>query len=339
LEEGGYAVYVSDPDGVKNTLVATGASDATAIVFTYPKSQGSYVVTGGCSASVNPLSPQYEIRCYRTSPASRRVSINLGGDDVLVYGFPTRGADANGGAGNANLATGALADILTGAGGADTLNAGAGNDLLQGGASNDVLGGGSGDDGLSGGGANDVLAGGSGSDDIYGGSGTDTAGYGAATVGIVVTLDDVADDGAPGEEDNVHADVENVTGGHGDDRITGSAFANVFKGGDGNDALVGIEDADRLEGGPGNDTIDAGPGVDTILGSAGQDVIEARDGEGDTIFCGADPDIVRADPIDLVDTDCEVVDRTPLPPAPETAVAAVREGLAGVFRALATWRA
>ena len=34
---------------------------------------------------------------------------------------------------------------------------------------------------------------------------------------MTVDLDGVADDGAPGENDNVRADIENVTGGRGPD--------------------------------------------------------------------------------------------------------------------------
>jgi hypothetical protein len=72
-----------------------------------------------------------------------------------------------------------------------------------------------------------------------------------------------------------------------------------------------------------------GPGRDTISGDLaggdcgplwckypyGNDTIEARDGEVDSITCGAGTDTVIADPQDVVARDCENVDRGSAPAA------------------------
>src|SRR4029434_6559459 len=77
---------------------------------------------------------------------------------------------------------------------------------------------------------------------------------------VTVILDDIANDGELGEGDNVHADVENVIGGNGDDKLEGSAANNVLRGGNGNDTL---------SGNAGNDTLDGGAGSDELFGNAG----------------------------------------------------------------------
>jgi hypothetical protein len=80
-------------------------------------------------------------------------------------------------------------------------------------------------------------------------------------------------------------DVENVTGGSGDDTITGSAEANVLNGGAGkdtlsgglgNDTLIGGDGDDLLKGEAGDDTFDEGAasnGADTMIGGAGVDTV------------------------------------------------------------------
>src|SRR2546423_7201173 len=89
--------------------------------------------------------------------------------------------------------------------------------------------GGDGQDILTGGAGDDTLDGGKGADEITGGDGTDTADYSSRTAGVTVTLDDVRNDGesrpspATCEGDDVHSDVENVSGGAGNDTLTASA--------------------------------------------------------------------------------------------------------------------
>ena len=81
-------------------------------------------------------------------------------------------------------------------GGGTTARGGAG-DTLDGGDGSDTLDGGGGDDTLSGGGGDDTLDGGAGADVHRRGAGIDTARRGRASQ-RVVTLDGVANDGAPG---------------------------------------------------------------------------------------------------------------------------------------------
>jgi Ca2+-binding RTX toxin-like protein len=128
--------------------------------------------------------------------------------------------------------------------------------------------------------------------------------------------------------DVLHGDWSRVVLGlGGDDTLyaddTGYYFqANTLYGGAGNDTLYGGHGDDTLYGGPGDDVIDAGLGSDVINGGAGHDhidagrgadVIYARDGEIDWIDCGkpgyAKRDVVYADRVDVVASDCKVVHR------------------------------
>ena len=94
-------------------------------------------------------------------------------------------------------------------------------DTLSGTARDDSLYGREGDDRLNGGAGIDSVDGGAGADDIRGGSGSDDAvSYGASN-GVTVTLDDRANDGAPGERDNVHRDIEDLYGGPGSGPLKG----------------------------------------------------------------------------------------------------------------------
>jgi Ca2+-binding RTX toxin-like protein len=261
------------------------------------------------------------------------------------------------------------------------IHGGAGNDDIQdssgdeanrklfGEAGNDVLKGYGGDDYLDGGDGNDEVDGGAGSDRVYGGAGNDTmwgdhyqdpapdvidggTGYDNTQdwstpsdlqnqPTIDVTLDGVANDGRPGEGDNV-VGVEKfqlyVVG-----RLVGSDAAediNIYNPGNtgpssligkgGNDRLIAndFDDAvdggagnDHVEGGMGNDTVTGGPGQDVIYGDAtaasctwysckvpfGNDVIYARDGEVDNVDCGIGTDKAIVDAGDVV-ANCETVD-------------------------------
>ncbi|MEX0712344.1 MAG: hypothetical protein WD278_08335, partial [Pirellulales bacterium] len=66
----------------------------------------------------------------------------------------------------------------------------------------------------------------------------------------------------------MEANVEDATGGAGDDTITGNAANNKLIGGKGNDVLRGGPGHDSLTGGPGDDTLDGGNGNDTYIFAA-----------------------------------------------------------------------
>jgi Ca2+-binding RTX toxin-like protein len=234
-------------------------------------------------------------------------------------------------------------DKLEGGPGADVIDGGAGNDPMihgQGGA--DVLRGGDGDDTLRGDKHNDPVAG----DVIDGGPGFDqidgdwTVESGQHQPHITVSEDGQANDGRPGEGDNVvnlekiylnapatlsgdgEADdytvfntaetPSSLSGGGGNDKLSAFDYDDTVDGGAGDDTLTG---------GYGNDTITGGPGRDTIYADVssttcsyiqcrlpqGNDTIDARDGEADQIDCGVGTDTVSMDAVDTAGPNCETV--------------------------------
>jgi Ca2+-binding RTX toxin-like protein len=243
------------------------------------------------------------------------------GDDELRDDFDGAGADVlDGGTGNDAIALGAGNDDVIGGPEFDTVTMGSGDDTVRldgvandggvgeaknihtdveaidggpgsdklfGSAAANSLLGGPGNDRITSGGGPDVLDGGSGADDLRGGPGLDRVVY-SNSAGQTITLNDVRDDGAPGELDNVHVDVEDVAAGPGDDTVIGSQAANFLDGGEGNDGLEGLG------------------GVDAYFGGPGTDALFARDGLAERVQCGPETDSVDADTTDLL-ADCENV--------------------------------
>ncbi len=158
---------------------------------------------------------------------------------------------------------------------------------------------------------------------------------------LSITLAGGADDGRPGEGDDI-VNVEKIelnipghyvgTDGPDEIRLAQIIDGSELIGGGGDDRLRGADGPDRVEGGPGDDSLDAGfgddvivggPGRDTISGDLaggdcgpywcklpyGNDTIDAVDGEIDSIRCGAGQDSVKADAADVVAPDCESVTR------------------------------
>jgi Ca2+-binding RTX toxin-like protein len=207
-------------------------------------------------------------------------------------------------------------DLITGTPDVVSADAGAGNDTvtvaatarLAGGPGNDKLQVTQGSGRLAGGAGNDRLIGGpgadmfeserglDGADVMQGGSGFDTASYANRRQGVRADLDGDADDGAPGEGDQIDIHVEAIEGGAGGDRLDGDRRANT---------LIGKGGRDRLDGGRGEDRLEGGPGSDRIL---------ARDNRTDLVRCGAGGDIARIDGFDLA-YQCESVRRNRPPRA------------------------
>ena len=206
------------------------------------------------------------------------------GDDALAGDEGTDVVEGGGGDDRANGGDGG--DNVMGGAGTDAVAGGAGDDTVDGSAvpvgfdGGDTVNGGAGDDTLEGGDGNDTLAGGPGEDDMSGELGRDTVDYASAGSDVVVTLDDSDDDGERREGDNVHRDVENVSGGGVQDTFTGSGKANT------------------LDGGTGQDYVDGERGRDRLLGGAAVDVIRARDGKRDVIDCGQSTDFAIVDRMD-----------------------------------------
>lgn len=195
------------------------------------------------------------------------------------------------------VAGGAGNDTITGRDGDERLSGEEGNDTLNGGGGDDFLDGGAGNDALNAGAGNDSLEGGPGADAYRGGEGIDRVFVFAfdpttfKSLDVSVTLDDVANDGAAGEGDNVTSDIEDVNTDDGNDTIVGNAAFNILGGNDG------------------NDTIDGGAGNDLLSGGRGDDTLRARDGFADRVDCGPGTDTAIVDTLDVVSANCERVDR------------------------------
>ncbi len=226
------------------------------------------------------------------------------------------------------LGTGDGADVVTGSAASEYISTGGGNDSVDAGVGNDNISGSQGDDTLSGGDGNDVITGDEGIDTImggagddllgssfeadepdslFGGPGTDLVDYSTANSAVSVSLDNKANDGVVGEADNVHRDIEDVTGSQYADVLTGSGSANQIEGGNGADKLRGLGGLDGLDGGRSADLISGGTGVDTIDGGEGPDRILARDRKPDDVSCGSSVDKGTADRADRLAGDCEKV--------------------------------
>lgn len=344
--EGGALVHRAAP-GETNFLVLSGAgdgrisiSDSGAGTWTYP-------------ADCDRLSEEYPVEC--PAPSAFRAELGDGDDRASGgSGWPTsvpvtiQGADGrdelrapeDGGA--TTLDGGAGDDLLRSVEGTDTLHGGPGADTLEGGGGDDVLRGDDGDDLLK----PDTSSARPGNDVVDGGAGTDTVDdwvdNGATSRSVNVTFDGAANDGRPGEADNVTgvevvkafvagrwvlSDASEVVESYaaadlgpsvieargGDDRVTA---------GNGEQTIDGGAGSDRIEGGFGADTLTGGPGRDRIVGDQsasqcgvlqsctvphGDDVIDARDGERDEVDCGVGNDRATVDAVDVV-SNCEAVE-------------------------------
>ncbi len=349
------ALLVTAAAGERNALSLQSPYDGPRIVVYEGGATGSGAVlvdAAGCERQSD-----WALVCDWSPSAGVRVDLGDGNDRATISGGLPAGAvfSIAGGAGDDDLS--AAYD----AGGATTLDGGAGDDTLKGGPAADTLQGGDGDDELDGRGGPDHLSGGAGNDTLNGDANLDPSpdvidgGPGIDTIEsdwedsvldtglrpVKLTLGGGADDGRPGEGDDVRG-VERVIVHQGATLIgtnasehletfqVGAASRLVGRGG--NDELRGSDGPDRIDGGPGNDTIDAGFGDDVIVGGPGRDAIsadraggecgplwcklpfgndriDARDGQRDSISCGPGTDLVLADRVDIVARDCEKVRR------------------------------
>jgi Ca2+-binding RTX toxin-like protein len=187
---------------------------------------------------------------FPTTAGTFDTSANGGGDAfVTKYAFVP-------------ICNGKLATIV-GTTASETLTGTAGDDVIVGLGGNDTISGAGGNDTICGGDGNDTLNGGTGANFQSGGTGTDTATYATRTTAVTLSIDGVANDGTAGEGDNIQTDVENVTGGSGNDTLSGSSATNKLTGGGGADSLAGAGGNDTLDGGTGSDVLGGGTGTDT----------------------------------------------------------------------------
>ncbi|HEY6758021.1 MAG TPA: calcium-binding protein [Baekduia sp.] len=351
----GHYTYTAAP-GEQNSLSLQFADDGTSVVF-YDYGIPITSVPAGCTVDDNGQSPTCTV-------APQSVAVSLGdGDDsfnrsgsnaILATVDGGDGADWIRGTGTSvdDFRGGPGRDKLEGYGGPDRLDGGDGDDTVDGGAGPDTLQGGAGNDKLNPDDFNEPSA-----DTVDGGPGIDSIESDYADYDLDVqqplsfTMAGGADDGRPGENDNV-VSVERLTlsisptkyvGSDGDDylKVAQATNAGDISGGNGNDDLNGADGTETIDGGPGNDhvvggfnddVLTGGPGRDQIIGDMptgdcgplwckypfGNDTIYAQDGEVDTISCGWGTDTVYADAVDVVDGDCETVNRAGAAPAPGT---------------------
>jgi Ca2+-binding RTX toxin-like protein len=227
-------------------------------------------------------------------------------------------------------------DTLWGMAGNDQVYGEGGNDRLLGGAGNDVEDGGPGDDYIGFVAINSRGEDDAGADHLRGGAGLDQLFLDGHAGAMAISLDDQANDGAPGEGDNVGSDIETILGTGGNDVMFGSAGGQRLDGYSGNDEIhaaagddtvIGSDGDDNLFGDEGNDHVEGRYGIDRVDGGAGADVLFgdidgctgsycepdtdalfARDGERDVVNCGG-PGSAQVDGLDVVFA-CGAVDRS-----------------------------
>ena len=150
-------------------------------------------------------------------------------------------------------------DLINGNTADNRFHGGGGGDYLRGNAGNDTLIGEDGEDILDGGAGDDLLEGGAMADMLYGNGGIDTASYILSPAAVYLNLAKHVFSGGDAAGDNMQ-DVENLAGSMLNDRIIGSAGANVLTGNFGDDTIQGCAGNDVIYGdlGPTNAAIASG---------------------------------------------------------------------------------
>jgi Ca2+-binding RTX toxin-like protein len=350
--EGTTLVYTGTGSEVNDVIASAGYLDGHIRFHEY-----AGATIGGAADHCEELYGSYECE----TPVAMKVVLGAGDDEFSLFsdfpdavGVTMLGGDGNdtleddysanagrrfeGGPGNDKLTAYKGDDVVLGDDGNDKVYGGAGADEVRGGAGDDELEGDKYEDPSA-----DVIDGGAGFDIIEEYSDPENDIHPPATV----TQNGVADDGRPGENDNVTG-VEKITS-HVNGTFEGTEGADDLwiwsnmAGGDstirglgGNDKLTSLDYSETIDGGAGDDTIQAGFGNDVVTGGPGKDKINsdggsycgwyecnvpfgddtvyARDGEADQVECGIGNDTVEADTIDQVAPSCEKVNTTSTPP-------------------------
>ncbi|QBF30831.1 type I secretion protein [Thalassococcus sp. S3] len=152
------------------------------------------------------------------------------------------------------------------------------DDSLSGEAGKDLITGGMGDDTATGGSMGDTLNGGTGRDELYGGAGPNGGKF------HIISIYD--ENGVRYDQfgNQLTADDDALSGGAGDDFLSGSAGHDTLDGGDGDDIVSGGSGSDLMFGGAGQDDLSGGSQDDVLYGEAGNDVLNG--GTGDDALSG-----------------------------------------------------
>ena len=293
----------------------TGTYDGTTTTITSDASSDTMVLTCGANqVLVNGVLPTGS----GGTCTSRLVVLGNGGDDVIdIRGLSTssfQGITLDAGDGNDRVdgtqwTVGNTSDIFIGGGAGDDVMFPHGSDLVRAGPGNDTL--------------SDLnpeiqlLDGESGTDtytfdfSVFGSASLD---FNLTTGGLVLQLS-----GTSTLQRWTSVEVVDIGLNEANNALRAGGFEGVVKanGAGGNDAMTGGPGADTLVGGPGDDTLDGGPGIDRIEGGDGSELVRVRDGEADSVDCGAAPDIAVTDQVDVL-AGCESVDAAPTPVPPDT---------------------
>ncbi len=134
----------------------------------------------------------------------------------------------------------------------------------------------------------DVLIGGEGADLLDGGDGFDIVSYATSAAGMVMTFGRPEGGDAAGD---VWISIEGLEGSQFDDRLTGGNGDDYLSGLGGVDYLIGGNGNDMLIGGAGDDVLDGGNGSDMLIGGTGNDILNGGNG-ADTIDGDAGDDVI-----------------------------------------------
>ncbi len=179
--------------------------------------------------------------------------------------------------------------IVAGDGGVE-VHAGNYGDRISTGSGADTIFGGKGGDNITTGAGNDIIHSGTGNSTIDGGDNVDTLTYAGRADGVTLDLGATPDGSGyvssivNGSQTDLVKAIENVTGGNGNNTLSGDSHDNVLTGGSGNDFLMGRGGNDTLDGGAGTDTVSysyAANGVTVDL-QAGTAAVAA--GDNDTLI-------------------------------------------------------
>jgi RTX calcium-binding nonapeptide repeat (4 copies) len=304
---GQYALFYSAGPGEVNRLTASESFPARAWIV---RDTGATVIPGPNCAALGGAVACFVPASATGVPPLINATIDLGdGDDhAQIAGSRYSMAEVEAGPGD---------DALLVTTGWVNANMGPGDDRARG-IGDDLLGGGLRRGGLS-------VFGGTGADTIDAGRHADVdALYFDEPRGVRVTPDGRANDGTPGEHDNVARGVRRVSGSNHDDvldargargrvgldgssgddllfaspaggGLEGQQGDDVLRGGPGPDSLGGADGDDRLFGGAGDDVLGGDAGRNVLTGGRGHDtyfvysdtldVIHAGDGARDSVDC------------------------------------------------------